>query len=80
MKEILTITQIADKNKARKKEDIHVRYVEMSDEMGTLKLIFNNAFGDLPSQIRSLDREMDLHTEVEVEISLHLKSRQTRLA
>ena len=79
MKEVLYIKQIADYYKSRKDGNIHIRRVEISDEVGKLKVIYNDDFGDLPSAIRNLDEDIDLNSEVEVEINLNITSRQKRI-
>ena len=80
MKETLRIKQIKETYKKKDGKVTHGRYVEISDEEGKLKVVFNNSYGDLPTKVRNLDEETDLEAEVEIEINFNLKSRQQRLA
>ena len=79
MNETLYIKQIADYYKSKKDGNVHVRRVEISDAEGKIKVIFNDAFGDLPSKIRQLDDETDLDAEVDVNIEIRLLSRQKKI-
>ena len=80
MKETLYIKQIADYYKSKKDGNVHIRRVEISDNEGKFKVIFNDDFGDLPSKIRSLDQDTDLDAEVEVDINFRITTKQMRLA
>ena len=79
MKNTLYIKQIADYYKSKKNETIHSRRVEISDEAGTIKVIFNDEFGDLPSKIRNLDENADIDAEVEVDIEFYITSKQRKI-
>lgn len=79
IEKLLKITQIQDKFKKKEGSVQHKRWVEITDEDRTFKIIVNDDIHELDSIFRKLDENVDLETEVELHMNIQLVDRQTRV-